>query len=206
MVTYKKVNMKKWITLFCGLAIFFTACNKQDIEAKSANDQTQLRAKTADENSFYASDWESVSTWKYRDSARYRVFYAIRETPSLTTDVINNGLVVTYSKVISTNPDYIMFSKPIMLPFIFLPPGERPMANTYYWFDTNTAGTITTSYSVMNNKEDNPEVGGGVMLPDFQFRYFVISPAYLASKGVDANTVKYHYTYQQLINFLGLKG
>jgi hypothetical protein len=198
--------MKKWTILFSSLAIIFTACSKQDIEGISTKDETKLSAKAAADNSFYASDWESVSNWQYRDSARYRVFYSTRETPSLTTDVINDGLVVSYSKVISSDPDYLMFSKPIMLPFVFLPRSERPMTNAYYWFDTNKAGTITTSYSVMDNKEENPAVGGGVTLPDFQFRYFVISPAYLSSKGVDAKTVKYHYTYQQLINLLGLKG
>ncbi|MGZ5190086.1 MAG: hypothetical protein ACXWCZ_03645, partial [Flavisolibacter sp.] len=87
-------------------------------------------------------------------------------------------------------------------PFYFLPPGERPM-NAFYWYDMNTPGMTTVAYQIRNSKEEMPAMGGGVTLPDFQFRYFVISKAYLDSKGVDAKTVKYHYTYQQLLALLG---
>lgn len=195
--------MKTWITLLCASAVLFASCTKQDLDTKNDDDE-KIQAKAAD-NSFYVSNWEQVKNWKYIDSAGFRVFYSTRETPQLTADVIENGVVVTYSKVNTSDPEYMMFSKPIMLPFYFLPPNERA-ANSFYWYDMDEPGMAKISYRIWNNKQENPSMPGSVALPDFQFRYFVISKAYLDSKGVDARTVKHFYTYQQLINFLGLHG
>jgi hypothetical protein len=193
--------MKYWVTILCSSAMFFTACNKEDIRN---GDDEQVTAKAA-VTGFYASGWEKFSSWNHTDSANFRVYSAERPTSELTTDVIASGVVVTYSKTATSDPRYMMFSKPIMLPFYFLPAGEKPI-NSFYWYDTNTAGVIKVSYRVLNYKEDNPPLPGDVTLPDFQFRYFIISKAYLDSKGLDAKTVKYHYTYQQLVNLLGLQG
>ena len=194
--------MKYWITLLCSSALAFTACNKEDLKDDQANESLSAKASS---NSFYVSEWEQVPSWQRTDSANFRVFYTERNTPELTSEVIANGVVVTYSKINTTDPDYKMFSKPIMLPFYFLPAGEKPI-NSFYWYDMSTPGITKVSYRIMNYKEDNPPMPSNISLPDFQFRYFIISQAYLDSKGVDANTVKYHYTYQQLVNFLGLHG
>src|SRR5215213_8651605 len=94
----QKCDMKKWIPFLSGCTIIFTACNKQDLEIKTENDQTKIHASAA-ETTFYVSDWEQVSQWRSMDSANFRVFYSERSMPQLTSDVIANGVVVTYSKV-----------------------------------------------------------------------------------------------------------
>ena len=181
---------------------FYGLHKKNDIVSENSEGDKTIRPQASD-NSFYASGWEKVPTWKYSDSAGYRTYYFHRETPQLTTDAINNGVVVTYSKVNATDPEYQIFTRPIMLPFYFMPPGERPM-NAFYWYDMNTAGLTKVGYQIKNTKDEMPEMGGGVSLPDFQFRYFVISKAFLDNKGLDAKTVKYYYTYQQLVSLLGV--
>ena len=194
--------MKHWIALICSSAMLITACNKKDIKDDATDEAVKARATV---NGYYASEWEKVPSWQHTDSANFRVFYTERSTPELTSDVIANGVVMTYSKITTTNPDYMMFSKPIMLPFYFLPAGEKPI-NSFYWYDMSNPGVTKVSYRILNYKEDNPPMPSDISLPDFQFRYFIISKAYLDSKAVDANTVRHHYTYQQLLNLLGLHG
>ena len=194
--------MKKWCTLSAIVTILFTACSKNDVVSENSDDQKTIRAQASD-NSFYASGWEKITTWKYSDSAGNRTYYFHRETQQLTSDAIANGVVVTYSKVNTSDPEYQIFTRPIMLPFYFLPPGERPM-NAFYWYDMNTPGLTKVGYQIKITKVDMPQMGGNVTLPDFQFRYFVISKAFLDKKGVDAKTVKYYYTYQKLLTLLGV--
>lgn len=194
--------MKKCSTLLAFITVLFISCTKNDVVSDNLEDQKSLRPQASD-NSYFVSGWEKIATWKYSDSAGYRTYYFHRETPQLTSDAIANGVVVTYSKVNSSDPDYKIFTRPIMLPFYFLPPGERPM-NAFYWYDMNTPGLTKVGYQIKNSKEEMPQMGGNVTLQDFQFRYFVISKAFLDNKGVDAKTLKYHFTYQQLIDFLGV--
>src|SRR3954468_18881698 len=99
----------KWITLLCSSAILFTACNKEDINNDKADESLRAQASV---NGYYASGWEQVPSWKRADSANFTVYYTERNTPELTRDVITNGLVVSYSKIKTTDPDYKMFSKP----------------------------------------------------------------------------------------------
>jgi hypothetical protein len=153
-------------------------------------------------NGFYVSGWEQYASWNHTDSAGFQIMHTTRETPALTNEVIETGVVLTYSKISLTDPDYMMFKKPVMLPFYFLPPAERPIPNTYYWYDINTPGKIKVSYSALSKNEQLP---AGAALNQFQFRYFVIAPAFLKAHGLTASQVKHHYTYQQLIGLLGVK-
>jgi hypothetical protein len=194
--------MKKCCILLSSLVLFFS-CTKNDIVSENADGQLTVRPHASD-NSVYVSGWEKIPTWKYSDSGAYRIYYFNRETPQLTSEAINNGVVVTYAKVNTGDPEYKIFTKPMMLPFYFLPPGERPI-NAFYWYDMNTPGITKVAYQIRNTKEEIPAMGGGVSLPDFQFRYFVISKTFLDAKGLDVKTVKYHYSYQQLVNLLGLE-
>jgi hypothetical protein len=194
--------MKKWCILLGSLSILLFSCTKNDLISENSDDHNTIRPQASD-NSVYVSGWEKIPTWKYSDSAGYRIYYFNRETPQLTSEAINNGVVLTYSKVSTPDPEYQIFTKPIMLPFYFLPPHERPI-NAFYWYDMNTPGITKVAYQIRSSKQDMPEMGGGVSLPEFQFRYFIISKAYLDSKGVDAKTVRHHYTYQQLLSFLGM--
>ena len=110
--------MKKWFTLILSITILFTVCTKNDIGSENPEEQKTIRTLASD-NSVYVSGWEKISSWNYSDSGGYRTYYFNRETPQLTSDAIANGVVVTYSRVNSSDPDYQIFTRPIMLPFYF---------------------------------------------------------------------------------------
>ncbi|MER3471067.1 MAG: hypothetical protein C4330_06970 [Chitinophagaceae bacterium] len=113
--------------------------------------------------------------------------------------MINNGVVITYAKLNTTNPNYLMFNKPVSLPFYFLPPWER-VANTFYWYDSNTPGSLKIAYRTGSKAE---KLTGEEA--NLQFRYFVITKEFLTAHDLDAATVKQNYTYQQIINLIGTK-
>lgn len=179
--------MKKCFTILCCTgAVLFTACKKEDV------------ADNPHKN-YYSSGWQQFSSWKNTDSAGYRVYYTDQVNKAITSDVINNGVVVTYSKLTTTDPEYLMFTKPVRLPFYFLPPQERA-ANSFYWYDINSEGRIRISYRI-KTKED---LSSASSLQNFQFSYFLIPKAFLDSKKLSVNEVKYHYTYRQLAALLGV--
>lgn len=194
--------MKTGIITLAISAILFTSCSKENLDVQSTNNTTQKlsASEQISSNGTYVSDWSQMGGWQHYDSAGFRIFYNQQSVPALTADVISNGVVATYAKLNApSDPKYMYFTKPIMLPFYFLPPEERP-ANTFYWFDTNTPGTIRIGYRTTSRDETLSGQEGNL-----QFRYFVIPKEFLAAHNLDAATVKYHYTYQQLISLLGVK-
>jgi hypothetical protein len=195
-------DMKKWITLWCTSAILFTACSKDDLQAnQQENASTPVGIRSA-ENNYYASNWEQMKSWNHTDSSGYRLYYSEKINPELTSDVINGGVVMSYAKINMTDPNYTQFNNPSMMPFYFLPPWERPNLS-FYWYEEADPGKLRVFYRT-KSKDDLPAFPEGKTMNDFQFRYFVITREFLDSHGLTPSDVKNHYTYQQLVNLLGV--
>lgn len=189
--------MKPWITLL-SLIFIFSSCTKEQL-SKSTEPQSLAASAKSTQQGSYVSDWSTYSGWTKTDAAGYSIFSVKTEVPQITQDVVDNGLVLIYAKVNTNDPDYQRFTMPVMLPFYFLPPSERPMPETFYFFDTTMPGLIKISYKVNFTKEENPPTGGGTSLGDFQFQYVVFTPQFLSDRGLDKTKVRNYYTYDQVM-------
>ena len=172
--------MKIWS---CALVFLSITCLSftSIVEHKKQTDEVRT--------SFYASGWENVSSWMSKEFDGNKIYYYSRSTPELTQDIIDNGIVLSYSKM---NPvaGFKSFSKPIAFPFYYLQEG----ADSYYWNEASP-GTITTSFSLNKNME---------LQNGFQFRYLVISKHFLDEHKLNVAAVR-SYNYHQVAELLALK-
>lgn len=195
--------MKQWITLMAATAIF-TACSKQDLqdETMQQNIANQPSAMRSAQQGAYVSAWEQYSDWIKTDEGTTSKFVLMRKTPEINAGVTNGGLVLSYAKVATNAPDYAPFTTPNMLPFYYLPASERPYPQTHYFSDVSSEGNIAISYRIPFTKQGTPAIGGGASLQSFQFQHVVLTKAFLDSRGLDAQTVRNYYTYNQVMNLV----
>jgi len=130
------------------------------------------------------------------------VFTVQRKSDEVTTSVTNGGLVLTYAKLATNNPLYTSFNNPKMLPFYFLPESERPLPQTFYFTTSVSNGVITIDYRVPYTKESLPAMAGNASLQAIQFQHIILPVEFLQSRGLNANTVRNNYTYEQVLNLL----
>ena len=199
--------MKQWITLAVATAIF-ASCTKQDLQQETLQQEKahQAQAQTAAlrqaQGGAYISDWEQYSIWSKTDEGNMSKFIMMRKTPEINSGVTNGGLVLSYSKVATTDPVYARFTSPNMMPFYFLPEAERPRPETFYFTDASSDGNLTITYQVPFTKNDLPAMGGGASLGAMQFQYVVLTKAFLDANNLSAETVRNYYTYDQVMNLL----
>lgn len=198
----KSCVMKQWITLVLATAVF-TSCSKESLQEEDAQTDKEVAsaAMRLSEAGSYVSGWENYSTWERSEQGDVTIFTYQRKTAE-TAVATNNGLVLTYAKVASADPLYSSFNSPKMLPFYFLPEGERPRPQTYYFTTVVVDGNISLIYRAPFTKQAMPTLGGGASLQNVQFQHVVLSSEFLQSKGLTASTVRNNYTYQQVMNLI----
>ena len=194
--------MKQWITLAVATALF-TSCTKQDLQQEKAHQaQAQTAALRQAQEGAYISEWEQYTIWSKTDEGDKSKFTMRRRTPEINSGVTNGGLVLSYARIATTNPDYARFNSPNMMPFYFLPEAERPRPETYYFSNANSEGNILITYQVPFTKHDLPPMGGGASLQAMQFQYVVLTKAFLDANNLSAGTVQNYYTYDQVMNLV----
>ena len=199
--------MKQWITLTAAMAIF-ASCTKQDLQQetlqqeKAHQAQVQTTALRQAQQGAYISEWEQYNTWSKTDEGNRSRFTVVRRTPEINSDVTNGGLVISYAKIVTTDPAYAHFNSPNMIPFHFLPQAERPYPGASYLTDASTDGNLTMVYQVPFTKNDMPPMGGGASLQAMQFQHVVLTKAFLNANNLSAATVRNYYTYEQVINLV----
>jgi len=195
--------MKKWITLL-AVSAMVTACSKQELSNNTLQDESQRSsAMRSSQEGAYVSEWEQYNDWSKTNEGDKSRFSVVRKTPEINAGITNGGLVLTYAKVAVTDPRYASFANPTLMPFYYLPDAERPYPYTYYFSDAVSEGNVIITYSVPFTKEAMPLMGGGASLQSFQFQYVVLTGAFLDSRGLDPQTVRNYYTYDQVMNLVG---
>ena len=196
--------MKQWITLVAAAAIF-ASCTKENLKEESI-EQSAGRAKASAlrvaQDGAFVSDWEQYANWERTDEGDFSTFSINRKTPEVTSGVTNGGLVLSYGKFSSNEAAYAPFSNPKMMPFYFMPEAERPRANTHYFAHSSSNADISVAYRVPATKEELPAMGGGASLPAMKFQYVVMDKNFLSRHGLDAETVRNTYTYEQVMALL----
>lgn len=195
--------MKQWITLATATVIF-TSCTKQNLQEENLlqEKQTSGSALRVSKTGAYVSNWEQFSEWQKADEGSISMFIVKRKTPEVTSDVTNGGLVLSYAKTATSNPNYILFTSPVQMPFYFLPESERPYPYHYHFSDGSSEGLITIVYRTPLTKATLPAMGGGASLPAMQFQFVVITRAFLEANGLTAEAVRNNYTYEQVMNLV----
>jgi hypothetical protein len=190
----------KFTTAILFSSILFASCSK-DKSISNTNPDTPIRATAAINKFNYISEWESGYSWTTSDSAGYKIYAHERNTPQLTSDIINNGAVLIWSKnFIDDNGQRI--TKPQLLPFHVLPALGRPAYDNFWYYMLNDS-RITMKYRT--NKYQY--AGGDTYIPlpdtDVQFRYFLLSASDLSGAGYDQNTIR-QLSYDQLADKFGV--
>jgi hypothetical protein len=194
--------MKQWITLLTAAAMF-ASCSKQDLQQENVQqNEISSAAMNAAQPTNYVSGWEKYSNWERSEQGDVVVFTTLRKSAEVSPEVMNGGLVLTYAKVVTSDPLYSPFNNPKMLPFYFLPESERPLPKTFYFMNTVSNGNIAIAYRVPYTKQTMPLLGGGASLQNMQFQQVVITGEYLKSKGLDAEKVRNYYSYEQVMNLV----
>lgn len=194
--------MKQWITLLTATAIF-VSCSKENLnEDLQREKEPPSVAIPSSSTGNYMTDWETYGNWAKSDQGNVTVFTVQRKSDEVTSSVTNGGLVLTYAKLATTNPLYVSFNNPKMLPFYFLPESERPLPQTFYFTSSVSNGLITISYRVPYTKESSPAMAGDASLQNMQFQHIILPVEFLQSRGLNANTVRNNYTYNQVMNLL----
>lgn len=192
--------MKQCITLLLAAAII-SSCSKQDLQEENLPQQNFLPtiAFRAGQEGSFVSGWEQYSDWTKTEQGNISVFTLNRKTPEVNASVVNGGLVLTYAKVATSDPLYISFTSPKMVPFYYLPESERPQPQMFYFTDAATDGNIALMYRVPFTKQSLPAMAGGASLQAMQFQYVVLTKAFLESRGLTAGMVRNNYTYDQVM-------
>ena len=195
--------MKQCVTLFIVTALLFS-CAKQDLqqEEDNLNSASAKKNNPGLQNGAYASDWEQYNNWTKKDEDGYSTYSVTKKVSELTPSIVEGGLVLTYAKVATSDAGYQQFTKPGLVPFYYLPPSERPAAGVYYFSDNTSTEQMTVSYRTQSSKAELPAMGGGVALKDFKFQYVVFTREFLDSRGLDKNTIRNYYTYEQVMNLM----
>lgn len=198
----KIVCMKKWVTLLAATALI-ASCSKQDLQQETAN-QTSLRTVTmrGTQGGAYVSEWETNGDWVKTDISNNSRFTWTRKVPEISSDVLNGGVVLTYSKFASSDPAYARFANPTALPYYYLPEAERPLPQTYYFSQDVSSGEISISYTVPYTKEAMPKMNGGASLSALRFQTIALPKSFLDARNVTAAMVLNYYSYEQVMSLI----
>lgn len=133
--------------LILGLAVvtFFTACRKTDLPANEVTEPQTLAAEVKP-----TDNWKSVTSWSSNASGNATNFSSRIEDDRLSSDVVNNGLVLVFMN---------QEGKVVSLPFT----EEATKTNWHYQVSGNVL-------------QINGEATGTTEISTEQISYFVISP------------------------------
>lgn len=186
--------MKQWFwTWMITAGLLSCSSNKAEL------DEIVTTLSVSDE--IVATDWEQYTSWQVSDSANFDIHFTTRPLPALTQDVINRATVITYSKVTTNHIDFLRFNNPISLDYYFVPSNAKPIPGHFHWYGVHSSGKIRVSFSIL----DNTPLPGDIPLTQYWFRHIVIPPHILQSMGLTIDNLKSKYSYEQVIQLLGIK-
>ena len=123
----------------------FTACRKNDLPANEASEPPIIAAEQKAPDA-----WKSVSGWNSSASGNTTSFSSRIEDARLSSEVVNNGLVLVYMK---------KDGKAVSLPF------------------TDAGSKLNWHYQVSDNVlQINGDASGSAEVASEQISYFVIAP------------------------------
>lgn len=195
--------MKQWIALLAVSALL-AACSKQDLQEENLQQENTARTTgmRSVKDGAYVSEWEQYNVWTKSGDEQKSTFSMTRKSSEVNEGVLNGGLVLGYARVTTNDPAYLHLSRAAMLPFYYLPLSERPYPHMYYFSETASDENIVITYQVPFTKAAMPTLPGGASLQNIQFQHVVFTRAFLESRGLNAQTVQYNYTYDQVMSLV----
>jgi hypothetical protein len=194
---------RKIFTTVLSSAILRAACSKDEAgfidDSNSVGISSDGGGSSAPASNAYASGWESPGNWTSTDSSNFKVFTFNRSFASITSDVLNNGVVMVWAKNFPVDPNLMDASKPQMMPFYLFPDNERPKYSEF-WYSNASSGNITVKYRTNNSEVVNGNAGPSQKV---QYRYFVIPADVLEKKGLNRESVS-RMSYQEIANTIGV--
>jgi hypothetical protein len=132
-----------------------------------------------------ADGWISSKAWEVENQEDFSIFYINMPDPAITSEVVDNGLVLLFKKGNSS--------------YVALPVEEDSKADSKYWYHQVTEGNIMISADSYG-AATSPDAASG-------FKYFVLTPQKLKELERKGQTVDQlmSLTYEQAATLIEQK-
>lgn len=159
-----------------SLVLLMASCKKNDYREAAPSDATTATASTKADS----LNWKTSSTWENADQGSFSVHYCTIQDSTITSDVVDNGMVLVFKK----NGSAIN-----ALPFeetTSAAQSSTETTNPNYWYHQVATGTLLISCDLYK----------AAATPDNanSFNYFVLTPEKLQSLETSG------YTAEKLMN------
>ena len=169
--------------------LFFTIIQKDNLRSGYLS--------TSISSNIYISQWENNKYWNTGTEEDQKGYYLKRSIPQLTEDVLNNGVVMVFTKGYSFTESNLQ-EKPLQMPFYFFPSNGSPNG-ACKWLIIKTLGEI--ELGIKMPEEVEPSFKQSQM--NVQLRYFLFEEAFLKKHKLSKKVLQ-NMSYQQVVNLLDI--